>query len=56
MSKPVVTITDGALQGYVEDGISIFKGIPFAKPPIRELADSHWSLLSPGLKYVKRRI
>jgi para-nitrobenzyl esterase len=37
MSEPIVSITDGALQGYAEGGISIFKGIPFAKPPLEEL-------------------
>ena len=27
----------GIIQGVVENGYTIFKGIPYAKPPIREL-------------------
>jgi para-nitrobenzyl esterase len=39
MSKndAVVTIKSGKLQGIFEDGLYVFKGIPFAAPPVGEL-------------------
>jgi para-nitrobenzyl esterase len=33
----ILNIKLGKIQGYIEDGISIFKGIPYAEPPIGEL-------------------
>jgi para-nitrobenzyl esterase len=34
-SSPVVTLSQGKLQGYVDDqGVWVYKGIPFAKPPV----------------------
>ena len=33
----VVRIDSGALQGVVEDGIEIYRGIPYAKPPVGPL-------------------
>jgi para-nitrobenzyl esterase len=35
--SPIVKISDGALEGLASSGISIFKGIPFAAPPIGDL-------------------
>jgi len=37
--KPVLTAA-GPVQGTIEDGITIYKGIPFAAPPLRDL---RWS-------------
>ena len=34
---PVASITGGEIEGTVVDGLSIFKGIPFAAPPLGEL-------------------
>ena len=31
------TVAQGALRGYVEDGVRIFKGAPYAKPPVGDL-------------------
>lgn len=34
---PVVKTTAGLVKGQVEDGLAVFKGIPFAKPPVGDL-------------------
>ncbi len=36
-AAPAVQIVQGALSGDVEDGIAVFRGIPFAAPPVGEL-------------------
>ncbi|HLR25837.1 MAG TPA: carboxylesterase family protein [Fodinibius sp.] len=36
-SAPQVTVADGTLEGISDSGISIFKGIPFAQPPVDNL-------------------
>jgi para-nitrobenzyl esterase len=33
----IIETKSGKVQGYVEDGVKIFKGIPFAEPPIGDL-------------------
>ncbi len=38
--KPVVSVTGGSVQGSFEQGLTggaVFKGIPFAQPPVKEL-------------------
>ncbi len=35
--EPVVHLSDGALRGYVQGNITVFKGIPFAAPPVGDL-------------------
>ncbi len=34
MAEPVVTTTYGKIAGYEKDGLCIFKGIPYAVPPV----------------------
>ena len=36
MSEPIVQTTAGTVRGRLVDGIAIFKGIPFAAPPVGE--------------------
>ncbi len=33
----IITTSTGKIQGYISEGIQIFKGIPFAEPPIGDL-------------------
>ncbi len=33
---PEVRITAGAVRGRWEDGLAVFRGIPFAEPPVGE--------------------
>ena len=37
LSQAKVTIRDGVIQGTVEDSIAVFRGIPFAAPPVGDL-------------------
>lgn len=32
-----ITVKEGILRGSVEDGIKVFRGVPYAKPPVGEL-------------------
>ena len=34
---PVVKVTQGEAQGIVADGVAVFKGLPFAAPPVGDL-------------------
>jgi len=47
--KPVLT-DKGPVQGTVEDGITIYKGIPFAAPP---LGDLRWRAPQPHAKWAE---
>ncbi|MHA2120907.1 MAG: carboxylesterase family protein, partial [Promethearchaeota archaeon] len=33
----IIKTTTGKIRGYGDDGLQIFKGIPYAQPPIGEL-------------------
>ena len=37
LSEATVRLDDGIVQGTLEDGIAVFRGIPFAAPPVGEL-------------------
>jgi para-nitrobenzyl esterase len=43
-----VKIEDGILQGSVEEGLEVFKGIPFARPPVGDL---RWKAPQPVEKW-----
>jgi para-nitrobenzyl esterase len=36
-NAPKVTIDSGTLAGSVANGVNVFKGVPFAKPPVANL-------------------
>jgi para-nitrobenzyl esterase len=47
--KPIpVKIKDGTIQGTTENGLTVYRGIPFAKPPVGEL---RWRAPQPPLKW-----
>ena len=35
-AAPVVRCVAGAVRGRLEDGLAVFRGIPFAEPPVGE--------------------
>ena len=45
--KPI-KVEGGSLQGVVEDGLTVYKGIPFAAPPVGEL---RWKAPQPLVKW-----
>ena len=45
LSEATVTLGDGIVQGTVEDGIAVFRGIPFAAPPVGDL---RWKAPQPA--------
>jgi len=43
-----VQVEEGVLQGTIEDGLTVYKGIPFAAPPVRDL---RWRAPQPAAKW-----
>ena len=43
-----VRVTGGSVRGYQEDGINVFKGIPFAAPPVGDL---RWKAPQPPVPW-----
>jgi para-nitrobenzyl esterase len=52
IAAPAVTIAQGALSGTTDSGISVFKGIPFAAPPIGDL---RWRAPQPAASWTGTR-
>ena len=52
-----VTVEQGRLQGKAEGGLTVFKGVPFAQPPVGDLRwappqpAEKWSGVRPALEY-----
>lgn len=48
-AQPVpVKVAEGSLQGSIEDGLTVYKGVPFAAPPVGEL---RWHAPQPAAKW-----
>ena len=47
-SSPVIKIQDGLIRGLVDEGVHIFKGVPFAAPPV---GDFRWKAPQPVLPW-----
>src|SRR5688500_5531849 len=43
-----VKVTEGVVQGTMEDGLTVYKGIPFAAPPVGDL---RWKAPQPAAKW-----
>ena len=43
-----IKVNEGLLQGFYEDGLTVYKGIPFAAPPVGEL---RWRAPQPAAKW-----
>ncbi len=48
LAEAKVKLNDGTVQGTVEDGIAVFRGIPFAAPP---LGDLRWKAPQPAIPW-----
>jgi para-nitrobenzyl esterase len=48
-----VKVENGLLQGIYEDGLAVYKGIPFAAPPV---ADFRWKAPQPAAKWTGVRL
>jgi len=53
----IIDTKSGKIQGYMENGIEIFKGVPYAEPPVDELrfsapvAKKHWDDVLDATEY-----
>ena len=59
-TQPQVKVEDGLLQGASENGLSVYRGIPFAAPPVGDLRwrpprpAAKWQGLKPADKFGPR--
>jgi para-nitrobenzyl esterase len=48
LSGTIVTVGEGKVQGSVADGVAVFRGLPFAAPPVGDL---RWQAPKPAAKW-----
>ncbi len=57
--EPVVRTARGAVRGRAEDGPTVFRGIPFAEPPVggaRERVQTDWLFAMPSLHLAEAHV
>ena len=47
-AQPVAKVDEGQLAGKIEDGLTVYRGIPFAAPPVGDL---RWKAPQPAAKW-----
>ena len=48
LDGPTVKLEKGKVQGFIADGVAVFRGLPFAAPPLGEL---RWQAPRPAAKW-----
>jgi para-nitrobenzyl esterase len=48
LNGPIVKVSQGEVQGTAADGVAVFKGLPFAVPPVGDL---RWRVPQPAAKW-----
>jgi para-nitrobenzyl esterase len=48
LDGPTVKLEKGKVQGFIADGVAVFRGLPFAAPPVGEL---RWQAPKPALRW-----
>src|SRR3954469_7033219 len=51
-ADPRATVAQGVLTGTTDNGVTVFRGVPFAAPP---LGDLRWAPPHPALKWDQPR-
>jgi len=44
----IIEIGSGKLQGYIDKGIEVYKGVPYAEPPVGDLRFNHLNRRNRG--------
>jgi para-nitrobenzyl esterase len=51
-TSPITQTESGAVSGVLDDGLTIYKGVPFAAPPVGDL---RWRAPTPAARWVGTR-
>jgi para-nitrobenzyl esterase len=48
VAQPILNVQEGQIRGTIENGLTVYKGIPFAAPPVGDL---RWKAPQPAAKW-----